>query len=141
MKKLIITISVLVVAVLSFFLSDLFRRNDETGTITIIVVDEIGDVVHNNTYSFTEEDTLLGIMEENYAVFCANNQYQADSCDTEVFMGRVILAIDDVETDWLNTYLAIYINDEYSNYGIDDILLEDGNVYRFEFTEVGDEVE
>ena len=141
MKKLVITISILVVAALSFFLSDYFRKNDETGMITIIVVDEIGDIVHNEKYSFTEQDTLLGIMEEDFIVLCANNQYQADSCDTEAFIGHIILTIDDIETDWMNTYFAIYINDEYSNYGIDDIPLVDGNVYRFEFTEVGDDIQ
>lgn len=139
MKKLIITGIVLVVAALSFFLSDLIRTNDDQGEITIEIVDQIGDTVHHQTMSFVEGDTLLDIMTNNFELRCANNQYQPDTCTTDYLIGNVILSIDGITTDWNNTYIAIYVNDEYSNYGIDEVTLQDGNVYRFEFTVVGDE--
>jgi len=123
MKKLIITGILLVVAALSFFLSDLIRTNDDQGEITIEIVDQIGDTVHHQTTSFVEGDTLLDIMTNNFELRCANNQYQPDTCATDYLIGNVILSIDGMTTDWNNNYIAIYVNDEYSNYGIDAVLL------------------
>ena len=53
-------------------------------------------------------------------------------------LSRVILQIEDIETDWNNTFIAIYENDSRSNFGIDSIVLNDGDYFRFEYSEVGD---
>jgi hypothetical protein len=50
----------------------------------------------------------------------------------------VILGIETITTDWTTNYIAFYINDQYSNQGIDVIPLVDGNVYRFEETLVSE---
>jgi len=140
MKKLVITGVVLVVALGSFFYNFINRTtNLNTGVMTIVVVDSIGDTVHNDEIVFAVGDTLFEIMNGEYDLQCANNQYQPGTCDSTPFFGRVVMSIDEVQTDWSNNYLAIYVNNSYSNYGIDDIPLEDETEYRFEYTVVGDE--
>ena len=47
------------------------------------------------------------------------------------------MKIDDVETDWINNYIAIYENNEYSLLGIDSIVLNDGDIFVFEYKTVG----
>lgn len=140
MKKLVISLIVIVVAIASFIAFSQLNKNDSIGEITIIVVDEIGDTISHKTYSFTESDTLFSILEENYELGCADSSYHITTvCEPLLFNNRVILKIDSLETDWTNTYIGIYENDEYSNLGIDSISLNDGDVFRFEFSTVGGE--
>ena len=140
MKKLVVSLIVLIVATASFIAFSQLNKNDSIGEITIIVVDEIGDILSNKTYTFSESDTLFSILEENYEIGCADNSYQITTvCEPLLFSSRVILKIDSVETDWINTFIAIYENDEYSNLGLDSISLNDGDTFRFEYSEVGGE--
>ncbi len=139
MKKLIITSILIVFALSSFFISDLLKQNDSDGKITIVLVDQIGDIVSRESYAFDETDTLFGILKENYEVGCADSSFHLSSeCQKLPLGSRVLLKIDNVETDWMNTFIAIYINDEYSNYGIDNIPLKNGDVIKFEYTVVGE---
>lgn len=133
MKKLIVTVAVLIFAGISFFMSDYFRQTDDSGTITIILIDQIDDTIINEEISFEEGDTFFEVLMENYDLRCANSSYQPVVCTEDSLMGNVILVFDDVETDWNNSYIAIYIDDEYSTYGIDNIPLEDESIYRFEY--------
>ncbi len=140
MFKLVISISVLIVTVASFLAFSQLNNNDAIGEITITIVDEIGDTISSNTYNFTESDTLFSILEDNYELGCADSSYHLSTvCESQIFNSRVILKIDTIETDWNNTFIAIYENDEYSNLGIDSIPLNDGDVFRFEYTVVGDD--
>lgn len=140
MKKLIITSVLIAIAGISFFVSDLLKQNDSDGEITIVLVDQIGDIVSSEKYEFLETDTLFDILKENYEVGCADASFHLSTeCKALPLGSRVLMKIDSVETDWMNTFIAIYINDEYSNYGIDDIPLKNGDVIKFEYTivEVG----
>ena len=140
MKKLGVSLIVLIVVTASFIAFSQLNKNDPIGEITIVVIDEIGDTLSNKTYAFTESDTLFSILEENYEIGCADSSYHITTvCDPLLFSSRVILKIDSVETDWTNTFIAIYKNDEYSNLGLDSISLNDGDVFRFEYQEVGGE--
>ncbi len=140
MKKLVISIFAIILVVASFIIFSQLNKNDSTGEITIIVVDEIGDTISNKTYDFTESDTLFSILDENYEIGCADSSYNITSeCEILLFNSRAILQIDTLVTDWTNSYIGIYINDEYSNYGIDSISLNDGDVFRFEYKLVGDD--
>lgn len=138
MKKLFVTIVVLSASAIAFFIIKPTLQNDYDGEITIIVVDQIGDIVSNQEISFVESDTLFQLLDDNYDIACANNQYQiSDTCEKLLFSSRVVLKIDEVETNWLDNYIGIYIDDVYSTQGIDEIPLRDGATYRFEYTEVG----
>lgn len=138
MKKVVITVGIIALAIASFFINDLLRNPDDQGEVQVIVVNQLDEIVHDDILVFDEGDTLLSLLDEHYDLACANAQYKADECDNTPFFGNIILEIGPVETDWLNTYIGIYVNGEYSSYGIDDISLQDGDVYQFEYTVVGE---
>lgn len=138
MKKLLITVILLIVATGSLFYFSQTKKQDVAGEITILIVDDIGDTISNQTLQFTTEDTLFSIMNLHYNIGCANGSYQlSTSCDTVIFGSRVILKIDNIETDWQNSYISIYENGEYATAGIDSIALNDGDEFRFEYTSLG----
>lgn len=139
MKKIVLTVVALFVAAGGFFVQAQLLENDEAGSITITIIDDQQEVYKTTDITFVEDDSLLGVMEDEFTVSCADNNYQPTTCGNAGMMGHVILEIDTISTDWINTYFAIYINDEYSTYGVDDVTLNDGNTYTFEYTEVGEE--
>jgi len=139
LKKLVISIIVIVIAIASFVIFSQLNKNDKLGEITIILVDEIGDTIYNRKYDFTETDTLFSILDEDFNLMCADSSYNInDNCDPVLFGSRVILKIDTIETNWSDNYIGIYENEVYSTLGIDSLSLNDGDVFTFEFTEIGD---
>lgn len=138
MKKLGLTVVVLGVMLALFILFTQAQQNDVEGEIRIQVVNQLDEIVIDDTVLFEEEDTLFSIMQERYEVGCANAQYQlTDACEPLLFDSRVILKINEVETNWNGHFIGIYVDVTYSNHGIDSIALTDGTTYRFEFTLVG----
>lgn len=138
MKKIVTSIFVLAISLGLFSYVTRLESNDLVGEITIELVSEDGSVVVD-LYGFDIDDSLFEILQENYLVFCADSSYnKTDSCDSLVYGSRVILQIEDIETDWNHTFIAIYENGTKSNFGIDSLVLNDGDYFRFEHTEVGD---
>ena len=138
MKKLVISMLVLLVGSASFWFFSQPIDNDIRGEVTIIVINELEEVVYQQSISFEEEDTLFELLDRELNVQCANMSYQiSDACVNVTMNGKVILGLDDVKTDWYHSFIAIYVDGEYSEYGIDGIALKDGSTYRFEYTEVG----
>ena len=139
MKKILISCVALALIIGSFLALSFFDFSDIDGTISIILKDEIGDTISKKEFEFTNEDTLFNILEENYEVGCANSSFQLTNvCDKGLFTSRVLLKIDTVETDWRNSYIAIYENGEYLTVGIDNVSINDGDVFVFEYKLVGD---
>jgi hypothetical protein len=139
MKKIAVSFGVIIGAVVLFFVLSKIQ-NEIDGEIQIILLDEQRNVIFDETLEFEEEDSLLGLLQENHIVYCGNHQYQPDeTCETTFLNGRVLLGIDAVQTDWFTTYIGIYINGDYSNKGIDAIPLNDGDVILFEYKIVGEE--
>jgi hypothetical protein len=138
MKKIVLSVATLVI-VAGLFLLFQNRGADYDGEITIIVHDG-REVVSEETFLFSEGDTLLNIMNEYFDLVCANASYKpSDECHDLLLGSPVILEIDNIKTNWTDNYFAIYVNDIYSNLGIDMISLVDGDIIRFEVQEVGDE--
>jgi hypothetical protein len=128
------TMFVLALAAIGFFYYDNIQAPIEPGDITIQIVDETDQIISEEVYSFTEEDTLLAILDANHDLTCGNRNYQPTTCNPDSIFGTVILGIDDMSTNWMVDYIAIYVNNEYSTFGIDSIVLTDGDIYRFEYT-------
>lgn len=137
MKKLVVSIFVLLLAVAGFLMLKEEAVAESYGNATIILVDQNGNE-QTTTIGFDEGDTLFELLEENFEVGCANDSYTiSDVCEKTTFGGHVILQLDTLVTDWYSSYIAIYINDTYSNKGIDIIELTDGTEYKFEYTALG----
>lgn len=138
MKKILLTIFVLLVVFTLFLL----LRNDgakNAGEVVIIVHDG-SEIVSEETFLYSEGDTLFDLLNTHYDLVCANANYQpSDECKDLLFGSPVILGIDGVLTNWIDGYFAIYVNDSYSTLGVDMIEIEDGDIVRFEVQEVGGE--
>lgn len=96
----------------------------DVGTVTVELVDIAGNVT-SQQLTFETGDTLLSLLTKHYEVNYRDDQY-----------GGLLLGIDQIQTDFNTTYIAIYINNEYSNYGISSVSLEAGTVYSFRETKV-----
>lgn len=138
MKKLMFSLIVLAIGALGFFLLEQLREPASAGTVTIVVRDVDDAVLYEEEHVFTEDDTLYGILMEAFALQCADRSYRPAACPATSNYATVILGIDSITTDWFTDYIAIYVNDQYSNQGIDALVLQDGDVYRFEETLVSE---
>lgn len=138
MKKILFSVVAILLIISSFFALSYFNFSDVEGTVSIVLIDEIGDTISSKEFEFTSEDTLFDILDQNYEVICANSSFQrSEECEKGVLSSRVILEINELETDWRNSYISIYENGEYSVIGIDNIALNDGDEFVFEYKLVG----
>ena len=138
MKKVILTLVVFAIAIASYIAFSYYDNSDIEGTITITLIDEIGDTISTIDIDFKSEYTLFDLLDENFEVGCADSSYHLTSdCDKGLLSSRVLMKIDSMETDWTNTYIAIYENGEYSLLGIDNMSLNDGDIYVFEYHIIG----
>lgn len=119
LKKIIITIvGVSLLAGLLVFVS-INPPAKKEGQCLILVYDE--ELVYEKNLTFKKGQTLFELMNENFTI---------------IMDGNVILSIDDVKTDFVNEYIAIYINDLYANKGIRQIELKDKDVISFRVTKI-----
>ena len=138
MKKVIISIIVLLSLTVIFFYFSQPQSGDNQGVITVRVIDQDNNVVIDDEITFTEEVSLFEILQDNYDIGCANSSYIIDyTCSFKQLNSHIVLGIEDMETDWYGSYLQIFINDEASIYGVDLILVEDETIYEFRYIDLG----
>lgn len=138
MKKILISCVAIGLIIGSFLALSYCDFSDKEGTISITLIDEMGETISSIEYDFNSEDTLFNILDENYDLGCANSSFQvSEVCEKGMFSSRVLLEINSLKTDWRNSYISIYENDEYSTQGIDNISLNDGDKFVFEYELVG----
>ena len=123
MRKLIIKILVSLIligiAIGTFFIVNNLSNKD-SGTINIKLYDINDNMISDKDINYKREDKLIDILENNYTIRTTNSTY-----------GIVLLDIDDIKTDFKTTYIAIYIDDKYSNYGVSGIKLYNGMKISF----------
>ena len=124
--KIVVAVIVLAIAITSIVI---YQSNQEPtvladGTVTLELVSLSGKT-ETKQVDYQTGDTLFGLLTENFEVVYEEGQF-----------GVRLLGIDDVQTDFINAYIALYVNGEYSNYGISSISLEDGAVYSFRETKI-----
>ena len=138
MKKVLISLVAVALLISSFLALSYFDFSDLEGTITITLIDEIGDTISSKDYEFNSGDTLFDLLDENYDLGCTDSGYRLSTdCEPKLVGSRILLKIDGLETDWNNSYIAIYENDKYSVLGIDNISINDGDIFVFEYKIVG----
>lgn len=120
-SKVIVTIIALIVIVAGvFFLKKpkeaVTVQNDETVEVEVVDID--GKQIADQLIIIEDGDTLASIVEASF--------------DNVKIEDGFLYSIDALTTpeDW-STFIAIYVNDEMAEVGINDIPLKDGDKYSF----------
>lgn len=126
-KKTKIIIGAVLAAVLMACIWFFTKPKTETGTKTAVleIVDSEGKSV---TYELkTDAEYLHQFMDE---VAEKNDDFTFDGSDSEYgyFLTTVNGETPDYSVD--QSYWAIYVNDEYGNYGVDEQPVADGDVFK-----------
>ena len=125
-KKLILSIgvSLLLIAVMVigiYFVSKPFT-SEYDGVITVEVVNLENDIIKSKEIEFNKGDKLRDLVSSNFENFVVE----------ESEYGAYILKIEDiVNDDNLFIYIAIYVNDEYANSGLDTLEFSNGDKISF----------
>lgn len=127
MKKSLLVKIILSICVIACFAGVLIYQKSKQkpaskadGVVTIVVVNKSGYEVINKNIEFSKGDNLVDLLDENFKIVTEDGMY-----------GKIILSIEDVVTDFETSYLAIYVNDEYSQVGLSYIELKDKLVVKF----------
>ncbi len=113
------------ICVLAFVLVNYYNKSQvkraEDGSIhvQVLVIDIDSNTLSDNSYS-TDNSSLYDLMDEHYTLKTEDGTY-----------GKVLLGIDNLITDFNTTYIAIYVNGDYANYGISTLQISDGDVFEF----------
>ena len=121
-KKIVLTIISLLVLVLgSLYLTNNFTSKTQ-GDVLIELIDIEGNISDSRQIEYQEGDTLVSLVESNY--------------DNVLIENGMLMTIEDFETasDW-STFISIYVNDEMSMVGINDIKFDDNTKVSFIMTE------
>ena len=121
--KILISISLICICISLFIVFNNLKGKDEKGIdLTIILKDKNNNVCVDDTYH-NNDLSLVELLKTNYEVRIEKSTY-----------GYIIYDFEEIKTDFKNSYLAIYVNDQYSNYGISGIVLKDDMVILFKET-------
>ncbi len=119
MKKLIIKILVSLIligiTIGTFFIVNNLHKGDSIGTVNIKLYDIDEKLISDKNIGYKEDEKFIDLLERNYKIRTSTSIY-----------GYILLDIDDIKTDFKTTYIAIYVDDNYSNVGISGIVLYDG---------------
>jgi hypothetical protein len=121
--KTLISISLICICISLFIVFNNLKGKDEKGIdVTIILKDKNNNVCVDDTYH-NNDLSLVELLKTNYDVRIEKSTY-----------GYILYDFEEIKTDFKNSYLAIYVNDQYSNYGISGIVLKDDMVILFKET-------
>ncbi len=140
-KILISIVALIIIGVIYYYLGDFSPSSVDdngeiAGEIQFELIDENDQILIDDRLTFYEEDTLFTLLNRNYSIVCADQNYQPDpSCSHTFIGGRIILAIEGLESNWTDTVLTIYINDSLALEGVSKITLEDEDKITIKRTE------
>ena len=121
--KLIVTIIAVVVLVAGIFALSKSFSSKKDGTIEVEIVNLEGKTINDKSIDYQTGDTLVSLLESNF-----------DNVKVEDGM---LYTIDELTTpeDW-STYICIYVDDQMSQVGIEEIQFKDGTKISFVDTEL-----
>lgn len=111
--KIIIAFVLIATTVISFIVFYNVKKPSEEISINIVLIDIDNNVISDKKHKVINE-SLYDVLKNNYEIRTKEGAY-----------GIVIYDIDEIKTDFKTTYIAIYIDDKYSNLGISSIKLYD----------------
>ncbi len=125
-KKKFVTIILAVVAVLAFIPVIIYATNhyqsNGNGTITVEIIDFDGEtVIKSKEIDYKKGDTLVKLIEDNFSNVTYDN--------------GMLMSIEDYVTpsDW-GSFISIYVDDETSLVGINQIEFKDGTKISLIYT-------
>lgn len=122
-KKIIISLIIAAVMAVTVMTIKISHSAEGSGKITVEAVDLDGQIIRRETLKFSQGDSLTALVEKNFRNVVMND--------------GMLMSIEDYDTpaDW-STYICIYVNNEMSEVGINDIELNDGDVISLRITEL-----
>lgn len=120
MRKLILKfiVSILLVAsvVIVFIIYNNVNKNNKEELYNVnIVIASKEETLKDDNYKIKSDVTLFELLDSNYELVY-----------DETIYGVRLLGIDTIITDFKTSYIAIFVDDKYSEYGISNIKLYDG---------------
>ncbi len=113
--KIIVSILLITTVVVTLVLANKNEvKNDEIYNVNIVVSNR-EETIRNDNYQIKSDVTLFNLLDTNY-----------DIVYDETIYGVRLLGIDTIITDFKSSYIAIYVDNKYSSYGISNIKLYDG---------------
>jgi len=122
------------------FLIGCNASSDSTSTMSVLSPGEIafelydtdGNLVSRKVVTYDEQDTLLGLLQENYTVYCQGEDGNPDdTCSFAGEYGYYIVGIDDLTAFSGNFYIAFYVDGSYAVSGIGETDITDQTTYQF----------
>ena len=102
------------------------------GEIAFELYNADGDLVSRKVVTYDQQDTLLGLLQENYTVYCQGEDGNPDdTCSFAGEYGYYIIGIEDLTAFSGNAYIAFYINGSYAMTGIGETGITDQTTYQF----------
>lgn len=123
--KVILTILTIVVVGLVCYLFVYFAKATTDGTITVIVENYEGEVLSEEDIRFSEGDTLIELIKKEYDDSFKYNDGAYGAYVTSIG------GIEELNEATYVLYISMYVNDEYSEYGLSTLPFEDGDVITF----------
>lgn len=118
--KIIISLVALGLMIGSFLYIKKQEKAKQEGTLTVVLVDETG-TEKRQRLTFQPNDTLVEILEQHFDLVIEN---------------RKLLKIANLETDFVHSFIMIYLNGSPARVGIEQITLKDNLEVRFVYTKV-----
>lgn len=113
--KIIVSILLITTVVVTLVLANKNEvKNDEIYNVNIVVSNR-EETIRDDNYQVKSDVTLFNLLDANY-----------DIVYDETIYGVRLLGIDTIITDFKSSYIAIYVDNKYSSYGISNIKLYDG---------------
>ena len=129
MRNLVIKIIVSILLITTVAVTIVLTNNNKPNKGDIynvnIVIKNQSETLNDDYYKIESDQTLFDLLDSNYELKYDNTAY-----------GVRLLGIDTIITDFKTSYIAIYVDDKYSSYGISNIKLYDGIKITFKETKL-----
>ena len=113
--KIVVSILLIATVIITLVLANKNEvKKDEIYNVNIVVSNR-EETIRNDNYQVKSDTTLFNLLDTNY-----------DIVYDETIYGVRLLGIDTIITDFKSSYIAIYVDNKYSSYGISNIKLYDG---------------